>query len=288
MVARSVLLAHTNAAAPIPPRPTLRARIGRLVNGWARRRRWRSLTGLADATVRAADLVSVGNTDERVALVAAGCPADKVVVFPFGLFPERLGAFRPVPDDLPHPPIVAFVGTFDPRKGMAEWPAIVRAVRAWHRDARFRLVGTAGLIPTAAGVLDSFPRQLRAGVEVIPRFDPIDLPRLLAPCSVGVFPSYCEGFPFGVLEMLAAGLPVVAYRAPGAPMLLPPEDLVSIGDGGAAGRRAADLLGDPDALRKARRAARGRAEQFQWEEIAARTAEVYLRAMSRSAVGAAT
>ena len=38
--------------------------------------------------------------------------------------------------------------------------------------------------------------------------------------SAGAFPSHCEGFPFGVLEMLAAGLPVVAYRAPGAPMMI--------------------------------------------------------------------
>lgn len=274
-VARSVLLTHTVVAAGIPPRPAIRARVGRVLKGWRERRRDRALVAQADATVRGADIANVANTDERDALVEAGHPVDKVVVQPFGLFPERFAAFRAAPDDIPPRPRVAFVGTFDPRKGMAEWPALAGAVVARHPGAAFRLVGAAGMVPTVGAVLGYFPRHLRRHVEVVPRFDPVELPGLLADCSVGVFPSYCEGFPFGVLEMLAAGLPVVAYRAPGPPMMIPAEDLVPKGNGRAAGRRVADLLGDPVGLRAARRAARARAEQFRWEEIAARTAAAY-------------
>ncbi|MBY0461085.1 MAG: glycosyltransferase, partial [Gemmataceae bacterium] len=199
---------------------------------------------------------------------------------PYGLFPERLAAFVPRQNPLPDPPRLAFVGTFDPRKGMREWPALADAVARAHPAAAFRLIGTSGLVPTADGVRAHFPARLRPRVEVVPRFEPADLPGVLADCSLGVFPSHCEGFGFGVLEMLAAGLPVVAYRAPGPPAMLPPENLMPKGDGAAVGRRAAALLGDPDELRAARRAARARAEQFRWDEIAARTAEVYLAARS--------
>lgn len=288
LVARSVLLTHTTAAAGIPPRPALRARLGRLLKWPAEARSRRENLARADATLRGADLINVGNDDERAAVVAAGHPPGKVLVFPFGLFPERLAAFNPTPDELPAESVVATVGTFDPRKGMGEWPALAAAVLAAHPAVRFRLIGTAGMVPTAEGVLRYFPARLRPRVEVIPTFDPADLPRLLAGGSLGVFPSYCEGFPFGLLEMLAAGLPVVAYRAPGAPMTLGPEFLVPKGDGRALGRRVSELLAAPDRLRAARRAARSRAQEFRWEEVAARTADAYLAALERRApVGAA-
>lgn len=287
LVARSVLLTHTVAAAGIPPRPALRARLGRLLKWPAQARRRREDRARADATLRGADLINVGNDDERAAVVAAGHLPGKVLVFPFGLFPERLAAFRPAPDALPTGPVVATVGTFDPRKGMGEWPALAATVLAAHPTARFRLIGTAGMVSTAEGVLGYFPARLRSRVEVVPTFDPADLPRLLADCTAGVFPSYCEGFPFGLLEMLAAGLPVVAYRAPGPPMMLGPEYLVPVGDGRGLGRRVAELLGTPDRLREARRAARRRAEEFRWEEVAARTAAAYAAALERRApVGA--
>lgn len=283
LVARSVLLTHTTAAAGIPPRPALAARVGWLLKWPVEARRRREALARADATLRGADLINVGNDDERTAVVAAGHPPGKVLVLPFGLFPERLTAFQPMPDELPAEPVIATVGTFDPRKGMGEWLALATTVLAAHPAARFRLIGTAGMVPTAEGVLSHFPDRLRPRVEVVPTFDPADLPRLLADCSLGVFPSYCEGFPFGVLEMLAAGLPVVAYRAPGPPMMLGPEFLVPKGDGRALGRRVSELLGAPDRLRAARRGARLRAEGFRWEEIAARTAAAYLAALERRA-----
>src|SRR5207237_5357929 len=74
-------------------------------------------------------------------------------------------------------------------------------------------------------------------IEVVPQFDPDDLPRLLSDGTVGAFPSYVEGFGMAVVEQLAAGLPTVAYDAPGPrhilgtlPQLLaPPADPVAFG-----------------------------------------------------------
>ena len=75
---------------------------------------------------------------------------------------------------------------------------------------------------------------------------------------MGLFPSYFEGFPFGVLEMLAAGLPVAAYDAPGAPMMVPAEWLAPRGDAHALAARLAWMLRDANQLRALQLSAPGR------------------------------
>ncbi len=94
-------------------------------------------------------------------------------------------------------------------------PRIVERVVHDAPGTRFRLLGTSGMFPSADDVQRCFPRDLRRYVEVVPTYDPAELPGLLADCAMGFFPSYLEGFAFAVLEMLAASLPVVAYDVPG-------------------------------------------------------------------------
>jgi len=105
-------------------------------------------------------------------------------------------------------------------------------------------------------------------IEVIPEFDPAELPRLLAGCAVGVFPSAVEGFPFGVLEMLAAGPAGGRVPGSGSPAMLPDEYLVPRGDTAAVAAKLAELLADPECLTTARRWAVARAAEFRWEDIA--------------------
>ena len=275
-VARSMLLTHTLASARIPPRPVFRARLGRLLKEWRERRRMQQMLRQADLTLEAADLINVCNTIERDTLLGHGYPADKICTFPFGLFPERLAAFRADPHVLPRTPVVGFVGTFDPRKGMCEFPALVDRVVRRIPGVTFRLLGTAGMVPDADGVRGYFPRRLWPQLEIYPRYDPSELPGLLAGVSVGVFPSRVEGFPFGVLEMLAAAVPVIAYDAPGPHVTLPPEYRVPVGSAGALADRVCDLLSDPNRLREARLWARDRVASFDWERVAVDTAQVYL------------
>jgi glycosyltransferase involved in cell wall biosynthesis len=85
--------------------------------------------------------------------------------------------------------------------------------------------------------------------------------------------------------MLAASVPVVAYRAPGAPMMLPPEYLVAPGDTGGMGRRVAGLLSDDDQLTAARIWARQRSRDFSWPRIAVETARIYTAAVGRLRAG---
>ena len=188
---------------------------------------------------------------------------------------ERLRQFATVPDGLPDRPVVGFVGTFDPRKGMCEFPDLVDRVVRQVPGVTFRLLGTAGLVRDADGVRRYFPRRLWPRLEIYPRYDPNELPGLLAGVSVGVFPSRVEGFAYGVLEMLAAAIPVIAYDAPGANVLLTPEFLVQVGDTTTLASRVIGLFADPAGLQFARGWARNRALEFNWERIGEQTARAY-------------
>jgi glycosyltransferase involved in cell wall biosynthesis len=218
--------------------------------------------------------VNVSNDDDVAFLTQAGVADEKVVVFPFGLSAERFTELARNSTSAETPRVV-FVGTFDWRKGAADMPRIVEGVVHRAPGTRFRLLGTSGMFSTAADVQRCFPRDLRQYVEVVPTYEPAELPGLLADCALGFFPSYLEGFPFAVVEMLAASLPVIAYDVPGPRMILGSESLVVPGDTDAMAERIVALVRDPAALTDSRVAARRRAERFRWEEIAASTATVY-------------
>jgi len=153
------------------------------------------------------------------------------------------------------------------RKGSDDIPRIAKSVIEAHPSAHFRLLGTKGLFQTRREVLAHFPRSLRSQIEVVPRFEPERLPDLLADAHLGIFPSYYEGFGFGVLEMMAAGLPVIAYDAPGPPEMVPDSLLVPCGDWKAMATITISLLNDSDELKARRKQAQDRAEDFDWDRI---------------------
>jgi glycosyltransferase involved in cell wall biosynthesis len=260
------------------PQPCgLRAMVGRVLHGRARRAERQRRIHDATVTIReAADLVNVSNDHDKAELIRRGVPAEKIVVIPFAMSRARQAEFdAQTSAAAPARPVVAFVGTFDYRKGASDFPGIVQEVVRAVPEARFRLLGTKGLLATKEQVLESFPGRLRRHVEVRAEFAVGELPGLLADCSVGVFPSYIEGFGFGVLEMLAAHVPVIAYDAPGPPMMLPSEYLVRAGDAGAMARKVVELLRDRQRLAAARSWAKQRSRAFCWRQVAEQTAHVY-------------
>lgn len=271
-VARSVLLTRHLDRIKIPSSKRLKSRIGHLVRGRRFEARQRADRRRADVTVHAADLVNVLNYDDRAELVSFGVPAEKIVVIPVGMSRARRPLFDAVSSAPPAEPKVAFVGTFDNRKGAADFPRIVSEVCAAVPGVKFRLLCT---FRGEADVLASFPKRLRSEVEVIPLCSPEKLHEMLAPCSIGVFPSYLEGFPFAVLEMLAASIPVIAYDSPGPPMMLPPEHLVTPGDTRAMSGKVIELLKDKARLAAARARARESSRPFCWQSIARQTSDVY-------------
>jgi glycosyltransferase involved in cell wall biosynthesis len=281
LVARSVLLCHQVAARSFPRPWSARRLADVLLKGRSRRANISEMSSFASRSVGEADLVNVSNDDDADLLVRSGVEPDKVVVFPYGLGGERRARFAAMRPDRPHRGVVAFVGAFDWRKGAADMPAIVKRVVREAPCTHFRLLGTRGMFPTARDVLRRFPARVRPHLEVVPFFDADELPRLLEDCALGFLPSYLEGFPFAVLEMLAASLPVVAYDVPGPRMMLDREPLVPPGDTDALATRILALLHDPSRLLQARVDAGRRAQSFRWEEIAEQTAAAYAEQLAR-------
>lgn len=180
--------------------------LGRLASGG----RW----GAALRTFSTADVIHALNREEQVALTEEYRFGDKVAVVPNGLSEDFSLALRstslPLARATSH--VVAFVGTWALRKGKAEFPSLVREVRKANSKVSFHLLGTCA---NEEEVLCAFDPRDRPAVVVRPSYSPQELPALLAGARVAVFPSYVEGFPLGALEMMAAGLPVVAWNAPG-------------------------------------------------------------------------
>lgn len=262
---------------PLNLRSRLRRPLSRLRAAWRRRRR--PLPDLAALTAfyRAYDLVVVANSLDRTCLLENGLRPDQVAVIPFALDDARhrsLGAIPVTPQC--EPPVLVFIGTFDYRKGCLDIREAFRRLRRDIPDLRLRLIGTRGMIRDAAGVLAAFPKDLRPAVEVIPRFEREALPELLTGARAGLFPSYWEGFGLGVVEMLAAGLPVAAYRAPGPADILPAAWLSEPGDVAGLVDRLRPWLLDTEGVRSERAAeARGIAAPYRWDRMACETEALY-------------
>lgn len=282
-VARSVLLAQHFDRISIPPAKGWKNRLHSLAFGRKAAAQRLQQIERARVTVSEADLVNVANQDDRDELVRRGIPEEKIVVIPYGLSRRLRAGFDGVSSTSPAEPRVAFIGTFDARKGATDFPGIVSDLCAAVPGVRFRLLGT-GL--NVGAVLAHFPRRLRGRLEIIPRYTAEELPGLLMQCSVGIFPSYIEGFGFGVLEMLAASIPVVAYNSPGPPMMLPPELLVPRGDIRAMSGRVIELLKDKEQLAAERLRAKRRSQDFCWRTIARQTARIYRECIERKQPGA--
>jgi glycosyltransferase involved in cell wall biosynthesis len=274
MVARAVLLVYHFDRIQLP-RDTTRSRASALLAGSQRRATQEYVRRLADRTLRSSDLINVLNESDRVELELRGFPAEKIVVIPPGLTEKRLRQFvSNRPRAMLEQPRVAFVGTLDVRKGVREMPEIVSRISRAIPQVRVRLIGARNL--TTTEVLERFPVPLHAHLEIYREFAPEELPSLLDGCSIGIFPSRIEGFGFGVLEMLAAALPVIAYDAPGAPMMLSPDYLVSPGDAAGMARKVVDLLSSPARLVAAQQWAKRRSADFKWERSARTTSETYI------------
>jgi glycosyltransferase involved in cell wall biosynthesis len=272
-VARSVLLAHHFNHIRIPVERRLKPLIHSLVFGINVKRKQRRVLDRAHKTLSEADLINVANFDDKARLLEWSIPNDKIIVLPYGISGARRPLFDAVPSDPPPKPKVAFVGTLDSRKGIRDFPSIVNRIIESVPDASFRLLGTGG---SEEGILSRFQKGLQGRLEVIPVYDPEKLPDLLSPCSVGIFPSYVEGFGFGVLEMLAASIPVISYNSPGPPMMLPFEWMVPCGDAMAMSTKVIELLVDHRRLIHARAEAKHRSESFNWQTIAQQTSKIYI------------
>jgi glycosyltransferase involved in cell wall biosynthesis len=95
-----------------------------------------------------------------------------------------------------------------------------------------------------------------------------ELPGLLRQCDVLVFPSYFEGFGAVLLEAMAAGLPIIATEATGAPDLITngvEGYVIPTGNAMALQDAMQRFINSPDDLAPMSRAARRCAERYSWD-----------------------
>lgn len=213
----------------------------------------------------------------RIAL--AGChavvfqnPDDRDEFARLGLVPARAAvavvrgsgvdvahyAVAPLP---PGPPRFVFVGRLLRDKGIREYVAAAREVRARFPDVRCSMTGWYESNP------DSVPRAeldawLADGAIAYAGFQD-DIRPTLAAAHVLVLPSYREGTPRSVLEAMAMGRAIVATDVPGCRetivdgehgYLVPPRDPAALADA------MARLAADPARIARFGAAARARAE----------------------------
>jgi glycosyltransferase involved in cell wall biosynthesis len=239
----------------------------------------------ADRALAHCDCFNVPNDEEKQALEQR-CPGAKIIVQPYGLNDAERAALaqaaQPAAVRLARKE-VCFLGMWSVRKGSRDWPTIVRALWNSIPNALFAFLGT---IMNEEIVLRDLELSPRESVRCIASYDPDHLPQLIRNCTVGLFPSYIEGFGLSVIEQLAAGIPTIAYDVPGPRHIFAgassAQFLVPVGDTNAMVARATEILRMNESDYAALSAkCRQIAEQFRWEQIAANTAQDYRETLAR-------
>jgi len=277
---RSVLLSFHFGRIRYPEGPlTWRSRFFKFAKSAFRGRR-RSVAGdHREAQLRAArkaDQLHVSNSRDADRLIEFGLEEERVHVIPCGLNRWMARRLNELARDGTPCPRVGFVGSVEHRKGCLDIVETARQLARNFPEVKWRLIGARGFLTRESEVKRMFPRSIRGSIEVIMEYRREELPELLSDCGVGYFPSYIEGFGLGALEMMTAGLPVVAYDSPGPCDFVPAEWIVPPGDTAQGARRLGALLRETggardESIQKARKAS----ITHTWELAAMKTIEAY-------------
>lgn len=165
-----------------------------------------------------------------------------------------------------------YVGGVDARKNIVQLLTDVDVLLEDHPDLKLVLVGQEFAMPAnlaRVGWPQFLARHPRVAEALVPAgyVEDGELQELYSHAAAFVFPSRYEGFGLPILEAMARGCPVVAYRNSAVPEVA--GDAASLVDDGASMAPAlADLLDDPD-LRAARvQAGHEQVARFSWHDSA--------------------
>jgi glycosyltransferase involved in cell wall biosynthesis len=236
----------------------------RLVNAAAR--------GLYGMSLRMVDGVVFQNEDDREAFARLGLTGKTPVhIVRSGVELDRYAA-----TGLPAAPHFLMIARLLRDKGVGEYIAAARIVRARRPDVRFTLIGAADPNPSAFPIAE-IEQAVAEGVIAHHPFVE-DVRPAIAAASAFVLPSYREGTSRAALEALAMGRPVITTDAPGCrDTVIDGESglLVPVGDAGALARAMERLADAPDEAARMGRRGRALAEaRFDARSSAARLIEV--------------
>ncbi len=146
--------------------------------------------------------------------VALGADAEKVGTIHNGV---DLALF-PYSEDEPEVPTITFVGRIDPLKDLVTLICAVPSIVAAHPDVQVRLVG-----PVPDTNL-AYADELATLIEELGVADHVSMPgpttspaAAYAAGTISVLSSISEGFPYGALEPMACGRPLVGTAVGGVP-----------------------------------------------------------------------
>jgi glycosyltransferase involved in cell wall biosynthesis len=233
---------------------------------------------------RADHVIAVSEATKRDVVERLGVPDERVTVIPEAVD----SSFAPPPRDSAvaqvrvrfgiGAPYVLYVGQFDPRKNM---DGLVSAfARAAERHADLRLVIAGDL-----GKLASFLHQAldrghapRERVVLAGHVTDAELAALYAGAECLLHAALLEGFGLTPLESLAAGTPVIGYRAGAVEEVVGDAGVLVESDRPEALGDALITYLDDAALQQGLRAgAKARAALFSWDRAASDTLAVYRR-----------
>jgi glycosyltransferase involved in cell wall biosynthesis len=177
----------------------------------------------ASCTVRAPVVVAPHGVDhDRFTATEAEPGADAAILTMLGIEPGR--------------PLVVFIGTLEPRKGVAPLVAAFDAAAARHPEALLILGGQMGwgLAETERALSAAVHRDRIRLTDYLPD---AAVPALLRQATVVAYPAIEEGFGLPALEALACGAPLVttegtamAEMAKGAAQLVSPGDVAMLAE----------------------------------------------------------
>jgi glycosyltransferase involved in cell wall biosynthesis len=188
------------------------AGMGWLFTSQKRRARWlQPIVKRALKQLAASGLTIVQNRDDQATLIELGLDPARIRLIPGA--GVNLDVFRPTaaPNG---PPTVVMATRLLWDKGVAEFVAAARSVRAGGVDARFVLAGEPDPLNPASVSADDVAGWSREGVIEYVGFV-TDMPGLLARSHVVCLPSYREGLPKSLVEAAAAGRAIVTTDVPG-------------------------------------------------------------------------
>lgn len=216
------------------------------------------------------------NPDDMAMFLERGlAPAERsLLIRGTGVDLERF-APRPARED---PPVVMFPARLLGDKGVNEFVAAARLLKAAGVRARFVLVGRRDpLNPTDVGEA-ALAAWLAEGVVEWWGFRE-DMPQTLNRADLICMPSYREGAPRGLIEAAACGLPIVTADVPGCRETVRHGEnglLVPVRDAAATADAIHRLLADADVRRRMGEASRALAEElYSTERFVADTLAAY-------------
>jgi len=173
------------------------------------------------------------------------------------------------PDDQ----VALFVGRFCPQKAPERFVGLLSKLAPDRPRLRGVLIGGGDTKPELV--------DLAAALGVSDRllfFETSKASAYMQAADLLVVPSRLEGFPYTMIEALAAGLPIVTYHVGGADDLVVNARtgyVVPQGDEGALALRVGEILGSPDLQSNMAKAARDVFPRFELETMLNQIAGVY-------------